>query len=216
MSATAAHLVDHVLPETPIRQWVFTLPFSLRLRCAFDHELLAFVRRIFTRVVFSYLARQARAKALPSGALGFRSGAVNIVQRAGGSLNLNPHFHAVFIDGVYTRATLLGPARFHELPAPEPADVDWTLARIHSRLRSLFERCIDTEQEFESRETNELLLHLASASVHGQAATGDGNGRALPGLFTPEPDPRPERDSPKPSCSLVLLRIGRRATRFNK
>ncbi len=32
MSDTAAHLVDRVLPEVPVRQWVLTLPYPLRYR----------------------------------------------------------------------------------------------------------------------------------------------------------------------------------------
>ena len=32
MADTAAHLVDRVLPEAPVRQWVLSLPFSLRYR----------------------------------------------------------------------------------------------------------------------------------------------------------------------------------------
>lgn len=31
MADTAAHLVDHVLPRAPYRQWVFTVPKPLRL-----------------------------------------------------------------------------------------------------------------------------------------------------------------------------------------
>ena len=34
MADTAAHLVEHVLPEVPVRQWVLTLPYPLRYRCA--------------------------------------------------------------------------------------------------------------------------------------------------------------------------------------
>lgn len=34
MAGTAAHLVDCILPEVPIRQWVLTLPYPLRYRCA--------------------------------------------------------------------------------------------------------------------------------------------------------------------------------------
>jgi hypothetical protein len=34
MAETAAHLVDHVLPEVPVRQWVLSVPFSLRYRLA--------------------------------------------------------------------------------------------------------------------------------------------------------------------------------------
>ena len=30
MAETAAHLVEHVLPEQPIRQWVLSLPYLLR------------------------------------------------------------------------------------------------------------------------------------------------------------------------------------------
>ena len=39
MADTAAHLVDCVLPEVPIRQWVLTLPYPLRYRCAYDAQL---------------------------------------------------------------------------------------------------------------------------------------------------------------------------------
>jgi hypothetical protein len=34
MADTAAHLVDRVLPEVPVRQWVLSLPFGLRYRLA--------------------------------------------------------------------------------------------------------------------------------------------------------------------------------------
>ena len=30
MAETAAHLVEHVLPEQPIRHWVLSFPFPLR------------------------------------------------------------------------------------------------------------------------------------------------------------------------------------------
>ena len=32
MADTAGHLVERVLPKVPVRQWVLTLPFPLRLR----------------------------------------------------------------------------------------------------------------------------------------------------------------------------------------
>ena len=31
---TAAHLVDRVLPEAPVREWVLTVPYALRHRLA--------------------------------------------------------------------------------------------------------------------------------------------------------------------------------------
>ena len=34
-----AHLVDHVFPRVPVRQWVLSLPYRLRYRLAWDHAL---------------------------------------------------------------------------------------------------------------------------------------------------------------------------------
>ena len=53
-------------------------------------------------------ARRARALGLDPGIHGFRTGAINVLQRFGGALNLNLHFHALVLDGVYTRKSLLG------------------------------------------------------------------------------------------------------------
>ena len=47
MAAGAADLVDHILPDAPLRQWVLTLPFELRARLAYDGELLGAVSRVF-------------------------------------------------------------------------------------------------------------------------------------------------------------------------
>jgi len=40
MSQTAAHLVDHVIPQVPVRQWVLSLPIPLRLLLAAQPELV--------------------------------------------------------------------------------------------------------------------------------------------------------------------------------
>jgi hypothetical protein len=39
MADTAAHLVDRVFPRVPVRQWVLTVPWTLRCRMAFDAKL---------------------------------------------------------------------------------------------------------------------------------------------------------------------------------
>jgi hypothetical protein len=64
MAETAAHLVDHVLPPVPVRQWVLTLPFSLRYLVAFNAELLADVRRRFVRAVFRWQRAEARRRGI--------------------------------------------------------------------------------------------------------------------------------------------------------
>jgi hypothetical protein len=45
MAATTANLVECVLPEVPLRQWVFTFPFPWPKRLAYDGALLGVVTR---------------------------------------------------------------------------------------------------------------------------------------------------------------------------
>jgi hypothetical protein len=46
MSQTAAHLVDHVIPHVPVRQWVLSLPIPLRLLLAAQPELVTAVLQV--------------------------------------------------------------------------------------------------------------------------------------------------------------------------
>ena len=85
MAATAVNLTDHVIPVVAFRQWVFSIPFGLRYRVAYDSCLLADVLNVFIRAVFGDLRRGVRRS------LGLKSvqcGAVTFVQRFGDALNL--------------------------------------------------------------------------------------------------------------------------------
>jgi hypothetical protein len=84
MADTAAHLVDHVLPHVPVRQWVLTVPFALRYRMAFDPAVVREVRRVLMRTIFAFLRRRARARGLVAP----ECGAVAFLQRFGSALNL--------------------------------------------------------------------------------------------------------------------------------
>jgi len=79
MADTAAHLVDRVLPEVPIRQWVLSLPYTLRFRLAYDANLVSAVLHIFVNAVFASLRR--RAKLTGKGKI--KCGAVVFIQRFG-------------------------------------------------------------------------------------------------------------------------------------
>jgi hypothetical protein len=136
MAETAAHLVDHVLPEVPVRQWVLSIPFALRYRLAYDSRLLSKVLNVFIRMVFAELRRRAHEL------LGLRScqcGAVTFVQRFNDALNLAPHFHSLVIDGVYA-ADENGKPEFHQLPPPEDDDVARVAALVAKRVESLMKR----------------------------------------------------------------------------
>jgi len=88
MAERSAHLIDHVFPDVPVRQWVLSLPHRLRYLLAWDHKLCRAVTGVALRTVLGFLRRRARREGIPDG----RSGAVAIVQRFGGALNLNITF----------------------------------------------------------------------------------------------------------------------------
>jgi hypothetical protein len=97
MCATAANLIEHVLPEVALRQWVLTFPFGWRRRLSHDGVLLRVLTRIFVETVHRFYVRHTgnHGESLVKG------GAVTVVQRTSSDLRLNPHLHVVFLDGVY-------------------------------------------------------------------------------------------------------------------
>ena len=96
MSQTAAHLVDHVIPHVPVRQWVLSLPIPLRLLLAAQPELVTPVLQVVQRVVTRHLMGQAGLKTDEG-----HGGAVTLIQRFGSAANLNVHLHCLVLDGVY-------------------------------------------------------------------------------------------------------------------
>ncbi len=63
MSQTAAHLVDHVIPRVPVRQWVLSLPIPLRLLLAAQPVLETPVLQVVHRVITRHLLEQTGFKA---------------------------------------------------------------------------------------------------------------------------------------------------------
>jgi hypothetical protein len=169
MADTAAHLVDRVLPRVPVRQWVLSLPFGLRYRLAFDRELTADVLRLFVRAVFGSLRRRTRPeRAGRSPALG---SAVTFVQRFGGALNLNVHFHTLVLDGTY-RPENDPTLRFHPAPPPESEELERVLQRVVQGVVRVIERRGLGDEPDQLTKDDPLLAQLLAASVQGRAATG--------------------------------------------
>jgi hypothetical protein len=133
MNDLAAHLVDEVLPEVPIRQWVCSLPWSLRYALAYDRALCADVLDAFTSALTRSLRHRAKRQ------LGLRSvedaliGALTVIQRSDGSLRVNPHFHTLALDGVYVRDAQ-GALAFHALCEPSGEDVAQVAAWTHAAI----------------------------------------------------------------------------------
>ena len=133
MAERSAHLIDHVFPDVPVRQWVLSLPHRLRYVLAWDHELCRAVTGVALRTVLGFLRRRARRDGIPDG----RSGAVAIVQRFGGGLNLNVHLHALVPDGVFAVDGSM--VAFHPMRRLTREDVAGVVARIARRVERLLE-----------------------------------------------------------------------------
>ncbi len=166
MADTAAHLVDCVLPEVPIRQWVLTLPYALRYRCAYDARLTSQVLRAFVRSVFAGLRQRARDRW--NVARG-QCGAVTFIQRFGSALNLNVHFHTLVLDGVYPRDDGTAP-RFLPLPPPSAGEIARVLTGTARRIQRLL--ASRTEDDDALARDEPLLATLATASLRTRIAIG--------------------------------------------
>jgi hypothetical protein len=170
MTERAAHLVDHVFPDVPVRQWVLSLPYRLRYLLAWDHDLCRAVAGVLSQAVFRLLRERAR----DAGVEGGRSGGVIVIQRFGGALNLNVHLHALVLDGVFAPDSA-GGLRFHRTRRLTSVDVDEVLATVEPlvarRLRSRgFAEDDETDIADVWTEEAPVLAGLAAASVQGRLA----------------------------------------------
>ena len=147
MANTAAHLVDRVLPDVPVRQYVLSLPFELRALAAFKPEVLRAMATLFVDAIFGLY----RARARRGGLRGGECGAVTFVQRFGGSLNLNVHMHVVVLDGVFVRDLEHGVV-FHATPPPTLGELGAIVHRVRDRaLAWLRRRGLLDERSLEER-----------------------------------------------------------------
>ena len=58
MVETSAHLVDHVIPKTPVRQWVLSFPWTLHLLFARQPDTLSRCLAVIIRAIETDLNRR--------------------------------------------------------------------------------------------------------------------------------------------------------------
>ena len=59
MADSAAHLVDEVLPQQPIRQWVLSVPFPMRLLFATYPDVMSKVLGIVYRAIATHVGKKS-------------------------------------------------------------------------------------------------------------------------------------------------------------
>ncbi len=177
MQKISDHLLSAVLPVVPVRQWVFTYPFRLRYRMAFDRALASDVHRVAARAVHRHYRAVAKREGHGARAV---SGSVTFVQRFGSALNLNVHFHLLAIDGVFLPSATerRGLDAFVALPAPTSEEMRSLLNRVgHETLRVLARHgLLDEEVEDPIAERYPGLAACYGAAVRGRVALGPRRG----------------------------------------
>jgi hypothetical protein len=179
MAESAALLVDEVLPEQPIRQWVLSFPFQLRFLFASRTELMGRVLGIVYRVLSAQLIQKAGFTRKTA-----QTGAVTLIQRFGSALNLNVHFHMLFLDGVYT-TTHWGKSRFHRTNAPDQKELTELAHTIIHRVAGFLEREGILERDEENSYLNleegdeDPMQQVLGCSVSYRIAIGPQQGRKV-------------------------------------
>jgi len=153
-----------------------TQEMRLGVGIAYDGELLGGVSRELATAVQDFYRRRFEQLGVKGG----KTGSVTVVQRANSDLRLNPHYHQLALDGVYTEpedeeAT----PEFHPLPYLTSEDVADLLQLARVRILRFLQRqgAIVETRPLEVSNANaataeESLQQLAVAAVTGQVPAG--------------------------------------------
>jgi hypothetical protein len=121
---------------------------------------------------------------------------VTLIQRFGSALNLNIHFHMLFLDGVYLNGNADTPPRFHWVKAPTSNELSQLTHRMAGRIGRFLERQglleRDTENSYLVSDAvdDDPLHRLLGHSITYRIAVGPNQGRKVFVLQT-----LPERDA---------------------
>ncbi|WP_165475114.1 transposase [Legionella yabuuchiae] len=134
---------------------------------------------------------------------------MTLIQRFGSALNLNIHFHMLFLDGVYEADDEGNMGQFHGIQSPTSHEMNLLLHRISSRIARLLERAGYLERE---QEEGGLLLdgfeedtmnHLQGSSITYRIAMGSRQDLKVLTLKT-----LPPRDELAESTGQALAKLG--------
>ena len=179
MADSAALLVDEVLPEVPLRQWVLSFPFPLRFLFASRPAVMGQVLGIVYRAIATHLIKKASDTKTTA-----QTGAVTLIQRFGSALNLNIHFHMLFLDGAY-RNTDTGSPRFQWVSAPTAAELSQLTHTLAQRIGRFLERQglleRDTENSYLALEALDdgPMSQIQGRSIAYRIAVGPQQGRKV-------------------------------------
>jgi hypothetical protein len=126
------------------------------------------------------------------------TGAVTLIQRFGSALNLNIHFHILFLDGVYVYRDNR-PPQFQRVKAPDKSELEDLVQLISQRVGRCLERQGLLEQDSESAwldldpaEDTDAMPQILGSSITYRIAVGPQQGRKAFMIRTIRPLDRPD------------------------
>ena len=134
MAESAGLLVDEVFPGRPVRRWLLSVPYSLRFLLASHPGVMGRVLGIVYPCIATHLIKKARFSRKAA-----QTGAVTLIQRLGSALNLNIHFHLLFLDGVYVERPD-GTLGFRWVKAPSATELAGSTQTLARRIGGYLER----------------------------------------------------------------------------
>ena len=153
-----------------------SFPIQLRLLLAIQPKIMAQVLHITHESISAFLCKKACFKKSQA-----KTGAVTLIQRFGGSINLNIHFHQLYIDGVYELDATQQPSTFHMAPAPTVKELGQILEKIITKITRLLERkgiIVKEEPSFQLEiSDDDSFAKLQAGAVNYRFAMGPNKGK---------------------------------------
>jgi hypothetical protein len=106
---------------------------------------------------------------------------VSVLQKFGGALNANPHFHSNLVDGTFSRS-VDGTLFFHEAPMLKQQDITLLCSRLRLRVLEMLQKrgLLWTDAELDPFADSEpLLASISGASLTSRIATGSRAGKKV-------------------------------------
>ncbi len=145
---TAKHLLEEVIPAVAVRQWVLSMPYSFRFLLSTNSEFLQKALSIYHRTINRHYQQKAKKLNL----INPKVGAITVIQRFGQALNLNAHFHTLYMDGVF-HENILGEEVFYEI-IPTHEEV----VEVAGILKKRLERLMAREKNDDSEDSSLALI----------------------------------------------------------
>jgi hypothetical protein len=185
MAETAAHLTDNVFPtSTIIRQWVLSMPVPLRYMCARNSKLqgkiLRFTNSVIARAIKKSVQLHLDEKYPNNKIRNLEAGAVTLIQRFGGHVNLNVHFHMLHVQGAWEISTDESSVTFHSANNPTNEELLICVEKIASGVLRILKRMNLVEQDESgvdviannNSDMDDQLSSIQAASTQNKIALG--------------------------------------------